>query len=554
MADQDRVGQQLGSYRLKKLLGKGGFAKVYLGEHVHTQWPMAIKVLNDITLNTGDQQSFMDEAKVIRRLKHTHIIRVTDFGIVDTSVPYIVMDYAPNGTLQERHPKHSIVPFPQIERYVNNVAGALYYAHNLSVVHCDVKPANMLVDSTNDILLSDFGIAVTGQASKNPVTIKNSAIIQGTIAYIAPERLEHGITLPSCDQYALGIIVYEWLTGVRPFEGTEQQIMIKHVQELPPPLYGVYNNVTQEIETVVMKALAKDPAQRYPSIEDFSTALSQALRAATVSSTNTQPQQRQSPPSNPGLPNTPPQPTPAANPGSQSTPPLNQNVPPPPSNPGYQSTPSQPQQQGYGGYQGTQQQQANYGTQGAYSTAQSFSPNAQQAQVVAGPNPGQANTTTSFIGGANTTARQGPSNTTLWGQLLNEWNSLTGSYGGLFELDGEFARMQKNKAFRDAGFLLNTVSAILIGFIQQSPGEAFVALFFSVGLFFLCVRLVNQISSVVCGLLVALYWGYFGAVLGGGFSTLVHALGPYAPATLLGLGFLSASAYLHIRYVQNRLA
>jgi len=552
MQDQDRVGQQLGSYRLKQLLGKGGFAKVYLGEHIHTQWSMAIKVLNDIT-NPGDQQSFLGEAKVIRKLKHPHIIRVTDFGIIDTSVPYIVMDYAPNGTLQDLHPRHSVVSLPLIKAHVDNVADALQYAHDQAIVHCDVKPANMLIDSTNDILLSDFGIAVTGQASRNPATIKNSAIIQGTIAYIAPERLEHGITLPACDQYALGIIVYEWLAGERPFDGTENQIMLKHLREAPPPLYGVYNHVTQEIEQVVMKALAKDPAQRFASIKEFSLALAQAIQASSsISSKSTQPQQ-QVPPSTPASAGRSAQPqyqaTPAS-PGGSAQP--QQQIPL--SNPGLQGNPQPPSfTPGYQGNQAQQQQAAfsNQGTQPPFPA-----PGQGRGHISFGGNPGHANTTTHVVGsgGPHNTAQQSANQSTLRGQLINEWNTFTRSYGRWFELSGEFAALRKNRPFRDAGLLLNILSAVLLGILHQSPGEAFVALFFSLGLFFLCVRLVNEISSVVCGLLIALYWGYVGAVLGGSFSAVFPRLGSYAPATLLGLGFLSVSAYLHIRYVQHRLA
>ncbi|GAC1654328.1 MAG: hypothetical protein NVS4B12_26440 [Ktedonobacteraceae bacterium] len=526
MQNQDRVGQQLGSYRLQKLLGKGGFAKVYLGEHIQLQAPVAVKVLNDTTLNLADQQSIITEARMIRKLKHPHIIKVTDFGLVDTSVPYIVMDYASNGTLQERHPKHSTVPLSQIETYVNDVASALQYAHDLSIIHCDVKPANMLVDSTNDILLSDFGIAVTGQASSNPALIKNSAIIQGTIAYIAPERLEQGITKPACDQYALGIVVYEWLAGVRPFEGTENQIMYKHVNETPPPLYGVYNNVTQEIEQVVLRALAKDPDQRYPSIKEFATTLSTALRSASQAASSISSQKTQ----------------------------------PPKSNPNNQAAQPQQPQPNYAGYQGSQaqQQQANFGNQGTPNWGQPFPGSGQQGPVVLGSNPGHANTTTSFIGtpghGNSVGQSTNRGSNRLSGQFLTQWNTLLQAYGGWFELDGEFARMQKNKAFRDAGMLLNVVSAVLVGVLQQSTFEAFAALFFSLGLFFLCVRLVSSVSSVVCGLLIALYWGYVGTVIGGGFSVWFPKLGLYAPATLLGLLFLSASAYLHIRYVQNRLS
>jgi serine/threonine protein kinase len=281
---QDRVGQQLGNYRLLKLLGKGGFAQVYLGKHIHLQSEAVIKVLNETRLTPEDQQGFRTEARTIRGLKHPHIVKVLDFGIekslreADAGAPYLVMEYAPNGTLRDRHPRNSIVALDQIGLYTDQMADALQYAHNQFIVHCDVKPENMLIAGQNDILLSGFGIAITRHTSNNPSVVHK---IQGSIVYVAPERLGRGITEPACDQYALGVIVYEWLTGVRPFEGTRDQVIYQHINTPPPPLYSVYRHITQDIERVVMKALAKDPKQRYSSVKEFARELSHALLSAS---------------------------------------------------------------------------------------------------------------------------------------------------------------------------------------------------------------------------------------------------------------------------------
>src|SRR5213080_635242 len=153
----DRVGQQLGNYRLSRLIGHGGFAEVYLGEHIHLNTQAAIKVLQ-IRLTGSNLEQFRNEARTIASLVHPNIVRVLDFGLED-NIPFLVMDYAPNGTLRQRHPKGSVLPLATVVDYVRQVADALQYAHNIKVIHRDIKPENMLLGRNNEVLLSDFGIA-----------------------------------------------------------------------------------------------------------------------------------------------------------------------------------------------------------------------------------------------------------------------------------------------------------------------------------------------------------------------------------------------------------
>ncbi len=134
----DRVGQQLGHYRLLSLIGEGGFAEVYLGEHIHLGTQAAVKVLH-ARLASDDIAQFRAEARTIARLVHPHIVRVLDFGI-EEHVPYLVMDYAPNGTLRTRHPKGEQVPLASVVSYVKQIADALQYAHDEHLVHRDIKP------------------------------------------------------------------------------------------------------------------------------------------------------------------------------------------------------------------------------------------------------------------------------------------------------------------------------------------------------------------------------------------------------------------------------
>ncbi len=271
MADHgEREGQQLGNYRLTRLLGRGGFAEVYVGEHVHLGTEAAIKVL--VTrLASREIEPFRDEARTIAHLRHLHIVRVLDFGIED-DMPFLVMDYAPNGTLRQRYPSGTILTPARILPFVQQVAQALQYAHDHRKIHRDVKPENMLLDASNDVLLSDFGIATiahtTGSAS-----IQDQA---GTIPYMAPEQIQGKPRLAS-NQYALGIVIYEWLASTRPFTGTSWEILSQHLAAPPPPLRERNPTISAAIERVVERALAKDPHQRYESMEAFAQAFTDAV-------------------------------------------------------------------------------------------------------------------------------------------------------------------------------------------------------------------------------------------------------------------------------------
>src|SRR5205823_7327120 len=132
----DLVGQQLGNYRLIRLLGKGGYAEVYLGEHIRLNTQAAIKVLHTRLANSEEVEIFQNEGRTIARLLHPHIIRVFDFD-VENDIPFMVMDYAPNGTLRKRHPRGTRLPLPSIISYVQQVGGALQYAHDQQLVHRD---------------------------------------------------------------------------------------------------------------------------------------------------------------------------------------------------------------------------------------------------------------------------------------------------------------------------------------------------------------------------------------------------------------------------------
>jgi serine/threonine protein kinase len=265
----DRVGQQFGNYRLIRLLGKGGFADVYLGQHRRLNTYAAIKLLHT-RLSNDDIEKFQKEAQTIANLRHPSIVRVLDFD-VEGNIPFLVMDHAPHGTLRQRHPPGSRVPLPAVVSYVKQVVDALQYAHDQKMIHRDIKPENMLLGPNHEVLLSDFGIAVVGHSSRY-LSIQDTA---GTIHYMAPEQIQ-GKPRRASDQYALGIVVYEWLTGSRPFNGTYMEIVGQHLGVLPPPLREKNPIIPPAVAQVVMIALAKDPQQRFGSVKAFANALEQA--------------------------------------------------------------------------------------------------------------------------------------------------------------------------------------------------------------------------------------------------------------------------------------
>ncbi len=265
----DHLGQQLGNYRLLRLLGQGGFANVYLGEHIHLNTQAAIKVLR-IRIAASDVTSFHTEARTIAHLKHPNIIPILDFDI-ENDTPFLVMEYAPNGTLRQRYPRGSTVSLPSVIFYTKQIASALQEAHSHNLTHRDVKPENMLLKQDNEVLLSDFGIASVAQNTLNT----GQRGVAGTGPYMAPEQIQ-GLPCAASDQYALAIVVYEWLTGTLPFTGTYMEVVSQHLKATPPPMRQKIPSSPSGVEELVMLALSKDPRQRFASVQAFASALSHA--------------------------------------------------------------------------------------------------------------------------------------------------------------------------------------------------------------------------------------------------------------------------------------
>src|SRR6266566_4619480 len=237
----NRKGSQVGNYHLISLLGQGGFAEVYLGEHIYLRSKAAIKLLNT-QLSEQNKKHFLEEARYLVNLTHPHIVRVLDFG-VEGETPFLVMDYASHGSLRQLHPAGIPLPLTNIVNYTRQTADALQYAHEQRLIHRDIKPENMLLGRYNEILLSDFGIAILAQSTLTQ-TLKEVA---GTAAYMAPEQFQ-GKPRPASDQYALGIVIYEWLCGEYPFKGTFMEIASQHLFVPPPTLQGKNPAITPALE------------------------------------------------------------------------------------------------------------------------------------------------------------------------------------------------------------------------------------------------------------------------------------------------------------------
>jgi eukaryotic-like serine/threonine-protein kinase len=269
--------RRLGNYVLFSLLDRGGFADIYLAQHIYLKRYVVIKVMRTHPQSL-DRRAFLREARITASLTHRHIAPILDFGI-ESDIPYIVMSYFPRGSLRRWYPQGERLPLNNILGYLQDIAEALEYIHRRGFVHQDIKPENMLVGPKNEIVLCDFGIAVAFKEAHS----QNLNDIIGTVSYMAPERLEGRICAAS-DQYALGIVVYEWLMGERPFNGSLEEIVWQHIHALPPSLHAKYPEISRGVEQVIFRALEKDPRNRFSNIRDFVTALERAASTSRLPS------------------------------------------------------------------------------------------------------------------------------------------------------------------------------------------------------------------------------------------------------------------------------
>ncbi len=227
-----------------------------------------------IHLTDQDIEGFRTEARKLAYLMHPYIIRILDFD-VENGFPFLVMEYAPNGTLRQRHPKGTRVPLNIVVSYVKQVADALQYVHEQGLIHGNVKPANIMLGRNDEVLLTDFGAAIMVQS----LNAQQTQEIVRTFAYMAPEQIQ-GHPIPASDQYALAVVVYEWLSGDWPFPGaTIEEIADQHLSVPSPSLRAKVPTIPSRVEQVVLRALAKDPQQRFANVKAFAMALEESGRA-----------------------------------------------------------------------------------------------------------------------------------------------------------------------------------------------------------------------------------------------------------------------------------
>jgi serine/threonine protein kinase len=271
----DRTGQRIDNYQLLQKLGGGSFGQVYLAQDLRRKTKVAIKILDPFTTQK-ERDQFFDEVRSLVRLRHPNIVSVIDFGIDKmTSSPFIVMEYAPNGSLRQRHHGQQL-PFTTIVQYVKQIASALQYAHDDQLIHRDVKPDNIFIGSIGELLLGDFGIVVLSSSGRVSLQQAEAETI-GTALYMAPEQIK-GKPSRSSDQYALAVMTYEWLCGRPPFTGGRIELYGQHLHASPQPITEIVPAIPTKVEQVVLKALAKEVKDRFPTIQDFADALEEASR------------------------------------------------------------------------------------------------------------------------------------------------------------------------------------------------------------------------------------------------------------------------------------
>ena len=271
------IGQTLGQYEIRMLLGKGGMSTVYLAYQPLMDRVVAIKVLpREFLHDETFLARFQREVRTIAKLEHLHILPVYDVG-EDRGIPYFVMRYLAGGTLADLIDAR-LPDMRTVIRLVTQMAGALDYAHERGIIHRDLKPSNVLLDNSGNAYLADFGIARVQEAATSVTT--DSHVI-GTPAYIAPEMVRKGETItPSVDLYALGVITYEMLTGEPPYrENAPMKTLMAHVLEPIPSVREFDPNISLAVDAALRRCLAKRPHDRYPTASEFARELARAAEA-----------------------------------------------------------------------------------------------------------------------------------------------------------------------------------------------------------------------------------------------------------------------------------
>ena len=268
-----RIGEDMvidGRYRIVRKLGSGGMADVWLADDAQLNRKVALKVLHDrFAQDEQFVERFRREAEAAAGLQHPNVVGIFDRGEVDGTY-YIAMQYVQGTSLKE--PIESGLIIPQALAIIRQILSAARFAHDHGIVHRDLKPQNVLVDTEDRVLVADFGIARAGHSE-----ITQTGSVMGTAQYLSPEQAQGLEVGPASDLYSIGVLLYETLTGRVPFEAESAvAVALKQVSEPPPPPTRLNPQISPALESVVMKALVKDPAKRFATAAEFLRALDEA--------------------------------------------------------------------------------------------------------------------------------------------------------------------------------------------------------------------------------------------------------------------------------------
>ena len=254
-------------YRLEKLLGKGGMAVVFQARDLMLERTIAIKILReDFSRSPAFQERFRQEAKAAANLSHPNIVTIHDFGL-DNERLFIVMEYMPGKDLKEIIKATGALPLEKATRLFIQACAGVGYAHRAGLIHCDIKPHNMMITPDNRLKVTDFGIA-RALASINPN--EHTKAIWGSPAYFAPEQAAGEAPSPASDVYGLGIVLYEMLTGHLPFTAsTPIELARKHRFSKPPSPRELNPDISPTLEKIILKVLSKEPSARYRTADQL---------------------------------------------------------------------------------------------------------------------------------------------------------------------------------------------------------------------------------------------------------------------------------------------
>lgn len=261
------IGKKLdGRYEIKELIGIGGMAEVYKAEDLLEKRPVAVKILkNEFAGNDDFVRRFRNESKAIAVLSHPNIVKIYDVGFSD-KIQYIVMEYIDGITLKEFMEQQGVLKWKDSVHFIIQILRALQHAHDRGIVHRDIKPQNIMIFPGGDIKVMDFGIARF--AREEGKTISDKAI--GSVHYISPEQARGDITDEKSDIYSVGVMLYEMLTGVKPFDAdTPIAVALMHMQSSAKPPRAVNPTIPEGLEAIVMRAMQRDASKRYQSASEM---------------------------------------------------------------------------------------------------------------------------------------------------------------------------------------------------------------------------------------------------------------------------------------------